>query len=414
MQTTSPKSAVFLLLLTLGVACGGGGASQPLVLSEEVLWQTGLTGEHAEAPVKRPPTGGDGETFPQLALPEYVDGDPVAYNDPVATDCAEAGEATWPREEGGGGQTVTLTGLVTKFGAGSQPRDLCVALLDYDAFVASGCVTGDPEAWEECLGADLCADPGALGEVGGKDILVGKAVSEPAPGNADAGVYSIPNVPVETDLVLKVSGMTMLWKDTYKYGIRIPAAQAALGEVVAEASIISASSWQTVPASTGMSSGVQPGNGVVAGTVADCGGGTDPAMDDPSCDPAKSCAPEAECSCQTEGYACVPDGAGGGTCTRVPWTVVGATVGLTRQATKIAYFQGREGDNLPQPGRRYTNVLGTYAAIDLPAGPVTAVAVVGDGAGVRLAGQATVFVAPGTVSILSFRGGWTGHFPWYL
>ena len=94
--------------------------------------------------------------------------------------------------------------------------------------------------------------------------------------------------------------------------------------------------------------------------------------------------------------------------------MVGATVGLTRQATKIAYFQGREGDNLPQPGRRYTNVLGTYAAIDLPAGPVTAVAVVGDGAGVRLAGQATVFVAPGTVSILSFRGGWTGHFPWYL
>ena len=185
-----------------------------------------------------------------------------------------------------------------------------------------------------------------------------------------------------------------------------------------EASVICASSWKTVPPTARVPAGVQDGNGVIAGTVADCG--APPATDEP-CDLAKSCAPGKECECDVDGdgnprpgWVCAPDENLDGYCTRLPWTVVGATVGLTTEATNIAYFQGNEEDNVPQPGRRYTNLLGTYAAIDLPAGEVQAFVLVAEGSSASTVAQARIFVAPGTVSILAFRGAWTGHFPWYL
>ena len=428
MPRTRPGNAVFL---SLGlVACGGGGGGA-LTTGACPVGQTPVTvevdGEAATLCMGAPPAVVDGESYPRLALPEYLDGPPLLSDEPVLDGCGDTAEGRWPRGDAartGSTATVTLQGLVTKFGAGARPAGataVCVAVLDFDLLLDSACVKGGPEGWDDCLAADPCAGPGAVGPgvVLGKDAdgRVGVGVtSTPAEGNDEAGWYEIREVPVERNLVLRVSGQSVLWKPTLKHGLWIPAWQSGLPAVEMEASVISASSWQTVPPAAKVPAGVQDGNGVIAGTVADCG--APPALG-ASCDLARSCAPGAECECSTAGepspgWACAPDEELQGHCTRLPWTVVGATVGLSREATNIAYFQGNEEDNVPQPGRRFTNLLGTYAVIDLPAGEVTVFALVSGAGAARALGTARILVAPGSVSILSFRGGWTGHFPWYL
>lgn len=344
-----------------------------------------------------------------LALPEYVegklDGDTDVFNDaPVLTCAAETIFPRPPTGEGDASATVTVSGLLTKFGKAMEPQGLCVAILDHAKFMASDCAKQDNfDNWEACFAADLCANPGALGA----GVVLGTTISTGH--SEDAGRYEIPNIPVETNLVVRASGPATTWVDTYKYGIFIPAGEAALGTVEVEASIISKSSWQTVPATAMVPRGIQQGNGAIAGTVQDCGGAPDETK---PCDPTKTCAPGAECDCEP-GNVCLGE-AGAAFCTRVPWSIVGATVGVSTRATNIAYFQGNEGDNLPAPGRKFTNILGTYAVIDSPGGPTELVAAATEDGQVQIVGRATIFMVPRSVAIFSFRGGWTGHFPWYI
>ncbi len=402
-----PMHALLTILLAAAAGCGGddapslvGGATGDCKAGE----QTHDAGD-ASVCVKTPTADAQA-----LALPEYIEGKLDAgtdvFNDPASLACAA--ETVLPRPSaGGGGATVTVAGLLTKFGKAMEPRDLCVVILDYDAFVGSDCAREDNrDNWQSCFGADLCADPDALGA----GVVLGTTRSTGH--SEDAGRYEIPGIPVETNLIIRASGPTTTWVDTYKYGLFIPASEAALGTIEVEASIISKSSWQTVPATALVPRGIQPGNGAIAGSVADCGGAPD---DSKPCKTDKTCAPGEDCDCEP-GYVCLADGADGadGACARVPWSIVGATIGVSTNATNIAYFQGNEGDNLPSPGRQSTNILGTYAVIDSPGGPTEVVATAHDGDEVRVVGRANLFMVPRSVAIYTFRGTWTGHFPWYI
>ena len=427
-DTTSPRLSALLtifLAASLG-ACGGDDGNPSLVTAGQGGGESaGSEGEgegeagggisckagqlvHGEGDeavcVSRP--SADNQA---LALPEYVEGkldpDTDVFNDAPALACAA--ETIFPRPptgEGDASATVTVGGLLTKFGKAMEPRGLCVAILDYAKFMASDCAQEEnKEAWQECFGADVCANPSALGA----GVVLG--TTESTGHSEDAGRYEIPNIPVETNLIIRASGPTTTWVDTYKYGLFIPASEAALGTVEVEASIISKSSWQTVPATAMVPRGIQPGNGAIAGTIQDCGAAPDETK---PCDPTKTCAPEEDCDCDP-GHVCLGE-AGEAYCTRVPWSIVGATMGVSSRATNIAYFQGNEGDNLPAPGRKFTNILGTYAVIDAPGGPTELVATAHEGDQVQVVGRATVFMVPRSVAIFSFRGTWTGHFPWYI
>ncbi len=401
MSTLHRRISIALWALLGAVGCGGSDASNLIGGGGEC--RTGQVPDTTGEPTVCVTAPGPEKNL--LALPEYVEGildpDTDVFDDPVHVSCGQ--DAVFPRPgDASGGGTVTVRGLLTKFGKAMEPVGLCVAILDYDLFMGSSCALGDPADWERCFGVDLCTDPGALREaVLGTTTSVGHS--------EDAGSYEIPGIPVGTNLVMRASGPKQTWVDTYKYGVFIPAAEAALGVVEVEASIISKSSWQTVPATAMVPRGIQPGHGAIAGTVSDCGGAP---LEDKLCDPAHTCGPGEPCDCDP-GFVCVGD-APEGRCTRLPWSIVGATVGVSTTATNIAYFQGHEGDNLPSPGRQSTNILGTYVVIDAPGGPTDLVASAHDGQGIQPLGRSHLFMVPRSVAIYAFRGTWTGNFPWYL
>ena len=425
------RRAAALLLGNLCLGCGTGqspslgglgGAERGDCELGEVPWETSLAGGIAEVCVASPPT-----EDAYLATPEYVDGDPESMTDAPRVDCVAEAFARQPDAEAP--ELAPMGGLVTKFGKAPQPKGLCVAALNEAAFMALPCLAGSVDEQVACLGQDLCSTCSGCAETPGGpgcavcDTVVGWTISVPetAPFEEEDdddfgttyGRYRIDDLPTDTNLVIRVSGPETHWADTYKYGIRLRSTDYRPDDQLfeQEAPIISRASWRTVPSTARVPRGIQPGHGAIAGSISDCGGEVETAAS--SCDLANECRPGDPCDC-SHGHVCRPNPAGeGGRCQRVPWSVVGATVGLSRRAASIAYFQGREGDNLPQPGRRSTNILGTFAAIDLPAGETTVVSVARvAGEPVRL-GQSTLYLAPNSIAVIALRGGWTGHFPWY-
>jgi hypothetical protein len=392
-----------LLIVTFAAACGGSD-SDSLVAGD---------GDGGECKVGQIYYEGEGDdpvgvcvSEPNsdntaLALPEYVEGilnaDEDVFNDPLALGCA--GETVFPRVAADSSAKVTVAGLLTKFGKAMEPVGLCVAILDYEKFMNSDCARKEREDREACFGVNLCVNSPPAGI----DFVLGWTASTGF--TEDAGRYEIPGIPVERNLIIRASGPSTTWVDTYKYGIFIPASEAGLGTIEIEASIISKSSWQTVPATAQVPRGIQPGNGAIAGTVQDCGEAADESN---GCLPG----PDELCDCDS-GFVCSGDGEDG-FCQRLPWSIVGATIGVSTRATNIAYFQGHEGDNLPAPGLRYTNILGTFVVIDAEGGPTDIVATVHDGDSVKVVGRSHIFMVPHSVAIYTFRGERTGHYPWYI
>ena len=181
-------------------------------------------------------------------------------------------------------------------------------------------------------------------------------------------LFSIEGVPTNTRVTVKVSGRETRWRDTWEYGLFTRGDLIVDGAFVTDANVVSDGAWNTIPPAVGRPN-ADDRNGAVAGVVRDCG-----------------------------------------TDTRNPWAIVHATVGIAfNQGSVLAYFNGNPDDRLPLPSRVDTNLLGTFAAIDLPAGPnrVAPVICAGDCAdreNLVFAGGKNVFQTPKSVIIATFEG----------
>ncbi len=199
--------------------------------------------------------------------------------------------------------------------------------------------------------------------------------------------YSIPNIPTNTFLVLRSIGLSggavdpdhVTWAPLVQYNVFLSTADPAcvldpykgdencLDQTGAtpvyrlNANLLSRSDYDTIPITAGLSSGVSPGHGAVAGEVHDC--------DD----------------------------------IRVEF----AQIGYNPVPLRAIYFNGNPVTTLPELGRALdgTDRLGLFAGLDLPPGEVT-VAALGliDGT-VTLLGQFTARVFPNTVTTIGINGG---------
>lgn len=97
---------------------------------------------------------------------------------------------------------------------------------------------------------------------------------------------------------------------------------------------------------------------------------------------------------------------------REPFNVVHSTVGIAFQTTdtRLSYFNGNLNNRLPLPGRTDTNFDGLFAAINLPAGPNRVSPVICTAncdsaeAEFTFAGSRNVFQTPKSVVIATFEG----------
>jgi hypothetical protein len=181
-------------------------------------------------------------------------------------------------------------------------------------------------------------------------------------------LFRIDNVPANLRFAFKVSGRENRWRDTWEYGMFTRGDLDVDGVFTTGANVVSDGAWNTIPPAVGRPN-VDDRNGAVAGVVRDCG-----------------------------------------TDTRNPWAIVHATVGIAfNEGSVLSYFNGNPDNRLPLAGRDDSNILGTFAAIDLPAGPnrVAPIICAGDCANrddLVFAGGKNVFQTPKSVIIATFEG----------
>lgn len=346
-------------------------------------------------------------------------------------------------EPAGENRDVTLTGIVERFGSGPTTEDLCLTVFDEEALLPwlsnSECnllADGDEDAYIGCFQLDPCrcnehfdgrddlqdmldgaeaameaaGTPMAVDTLDACNSFIGyctavedadmrtacearvaangltdantlihsavRTVEDPEDSALDepegTSLYFVENVPTNWRYAVKVSGREARWRDTWEFG------QFTRGDMVRDddmihidATAVSAGAWATIPPAVGIAGGIPESHGALAGVVRDCG-----------------------------------------TDERNPWSVVHATVGISfNQDSVLSYFNGNPDNRLPSPALIDSNVLGTYAAIDLPPGPnrVAPVICVTDGAECTredyvFAGAKNVFQTPRSVIIATFEG----------
>ncbi len=171
--------------------------------------------------------------------------------------------------------------------------------------------------------------------------------------------YSYPNVPSETELAVKTENAdgAGLWAPLIQYNVYIPTSEIVDGKWQHDARALAEPDYGVIPM-TAIGSPITPGHGAVAGEVHDCGD--------------------------------------------VRLTNAVADIDQSRVIT--TYFSSNEDNPLPDQAADGTSVLGLYAALDVPEGPVwVAAGGLLDGKFVSL-GRHRVWVYPDTVTTVTFKG----------
>ncbi len=243
----------------------------------------------------------------------------------------------------GASEPVTVTGFARIFSSGCNSHDLKITFYK--------------------VVRDGSANDGALGE------QVGTTVTTPADctnvgesstaDNCDTRwecSYTYPDVPSETELAIRTEG-DPTWAPLIQYNIYIPNSEIVAGGWDHDVRALAAPDYTVIPQSA-IGSPITAGNGAVAGEVHDCG---DVRLTNAVAD------------------------------TDAPHIIT-------------TYFTSNEDSPLPDVGAKSTSVLGLYAALDVPPGPVT-VAAGGmlNGEFVSL-GQHRVFVYADAVTSVTFKG----------
>jgi hypothetical protein len=194
--------------------------------------------------------------------------------------------------------------------------------------------------------------------------------------------YTIPGVPTNTFLVLRTMGLTggvpdvanETWGPLVQYNVHLGTADRACASTedkncidVAAATyrlnvnLLSRGDYQSIPVSAGLSGGVTPGNGAVAGEVHDC---TD-------------------------------------------YRVEFAQVGYAPLPVKSTYFNGNPTHTFPDLGRadEGTDRLSLFAGFDIAPGPIEVEAIGLVGGTPTSLGRYTGRVWPDTVSVIGINAG---------
>ncbi len=253
-------------------------------------------------------------------------------------------------------QMVTFYGTVDVFGNGGDADGITVAVYKEGADGNLGDMVG--MAISDVT--DSCAE--SEDQIN-HDMVVG---------TRKLGFFAIPNVPTETPLIVETSGDANFWKPLYTYNVYIynrdvvtdPPPSGACTPPAGpdyryEAKTLSRSDYESIPLTAGLSSGISSGNGALAGEVHDCDN------------------------------------------VRLDYV----QIGVSPAPAVTTYFNDDPDNPLPDMGcRDGTSLLGLYAAIDIPAGPVD-VSAVGrvDGNLVSL-GWYRARIFPNAVTVVTLRG----------
>jgi len=356
-------------------------------------------------------------------------GDPVDGEVGVLTDAT--GLAPYPAEEPpnlscvgeasaapDGPPTATLYGAVTRFGSGLVTTEVQVEVFRAEDWDPSACeeVKGT-EARVTCYreyGSAEHADTHGLTPVGSTlSVRVeDMAEEQECEGHGDCplgyeclegdlddvcleqfGLYSVAEVPTNTLLVIRAYATTneRKWHDVYTFGAYLYADQLdATGRYHYDVTMVSTGQWELTANIAGIGD-IPEENGALGGRVRDCRVvgvcGSDAGVTGEACTLDSDCAAGESCD--------------GG---RASWPIGGATIGLAEPAAAVVYFNNLEDDTVPLDFRTTTNVLGRYAALDIPAGWNQVAGVVRLEDEVVSVGGASVYIVPGALSVVGWPG----------
>jgi hypothetical protein len=242
----------------------------------------------------------------------------------------------------GTSQMVTMSGLAKIFSHGCQSNDLSIEVYTVKR-------TGGP-------------DDGDLGTLVGAAVMTASdcMATGTATANTDCGMryecpYSYPNVPTETELVIRTQGS--LWAPLIEYNNYIPNGQVMNGVYNHDVRALASDDYQTIPQAA-IGSTITPGNGALAGEVHDCGN----------------------------------------------VRLHGATVDVNVSKQLLTYFTSDEEAPLPDPSATSTSILGLYAALDVPPGPAGVAALGLVNGKVTTVGYFQARVFANSVTAVTFQG----------
>jgi len=263
-------------------------------------------------------------------------------------------------------ESITFYGVVDVFGNGGDADQITVEIYEEGADGALGDLLGSATATTEhpCTEQEDEID---------NDMVVG---------TRQLGFYAIENIPTETPLIVKTSGNRDFWRDIYTYNIVAATDELEEGDFATEsdecnteangdsrfdgvgrydyrARILSSSDWTSIPLTAGLVEGVRPTSGAVAGEVHDC--------DD----------------------------------VRLEF----AQVATNPPPEVLAYFNDNPDNPLPATSRSEgTSLLGLYAALDIPEGPVEVTAIGKYGDDLVSLGWYRARIFAGSVTSVTLRG----------
>jgi len=275
--------------------------------------------------------------------------------------------------------TATLYGAVARFGKGRKTIDIKVEVLLAEGFDPSACedepTTQARQACYRGYGAPIASTlsrPGAPETVPTEcvhheDCPLGYQCFDPAElgGSCEEqfGLYELAGVPLDTPLVIRSYATTneAQWHDTWMFNVILHADRAVDGRIQYDAQMVSEGQWILTTNSVGLPA-MSPDNGAVGGRVRDCHGARD------------------------------------------SWPIGDVRLGLAAPGRSIVYFNDLEDDTVPLIDRETTDILGRFAALDVPAGwnRIAGAARV-DGQLVTVGGV-PVYVVPNALSIVSWPG----------
>lgn len=303
--------------------------------------------------------------------------------------------------------TVTMTGFIDVFSSGPNADKARVQIFRAsDLTGGADFATANPIA-ESDIVLDQTSLVGARGCPKDTDFMQGQCVvpTEDCAGACDKDLqagqfcyqttcedlqrwevrYSIPNIPTNEFLVVRTVGLdgsgapqvlgntwAQLIQDNVYLGTGDRACTDAndtdcidAGQAIyqTEVNLLSSQDYMTIPTSAGLSAGITPGNGAIAGEVHDCNG------------------------------------------TRMQHAQVGFST--NREPRVLVYFNGNPVKTLPRLQRSAlgTNTLGLYSGLDITPGPIEVVAVGVEGGAVREAGRFATRIWPDSVTLVRIGGG---------
>ncbi len=277
--------------------------------------------------------------------------------------------------------TATLYGAVVRFGSGRKTFDMVVEVLAADGFDPSAC---EAEATVEARTACYRGYGTVIGTTtsvaaptptlpasceGHEECPLGYQCTEKSSVVHECteqfGLYEIADVPLDTPLVIRsyATKNEHLWHDTYVFNVILFSDQvSADGRAQYDATMVSEGQW-ILTTNTVQLPEISEDNGAVGGRVRDCRG-----------------------------------------VARDSWPISEVSIDLEDPARRVVFFNDLEDDTVPLDQRESTNLLGRFAALDIPAGWNRIAGSARIAGQVVSIGSAPVYIFPDGLTIVSWPG----------